>query len=97
MIGDKEISVAISNPPGRKTESTSLLPQKSISSLGGGPKETGPRGRGRTQISFVPRTLQLNQAVATNSMANLSIDSPSPSPATETKKLSNEDFKKLIG
>lgn len=93
-IGDKQISVAISNPPERKTE-TSLLNTKAVASLGGGPKETGPRGKSRTQISFVPRSLQINQASATNSMANLSIASPA-SNGGEQKKLSNDDFKKFL-
>lgn len=91
LVGDKEISVAISNPPERKQE-TSLL--KSVQSLGGGPKDAGPRGRGRTQISFVPRSLQV-QTAATNSMANLSIASPAPN-GNEQKKLNNDDFKKLL-
>ncbi|KAL0271899.1 UNVERIFIED_CONTAM: hypothetical protein PYX00_005061 [Menopon gallinae] len=76
LIGDKQISVAISNPPSRKTEM--LTPQ--INSLGGGAKQMGPRGRGRTQLSFVPRSVHFNPpSHPTQSMASLSLKSPQPS------------------
>lgn len=70
-IGDKEISVAISNPPGRKADNT-----PAVSSLGGGKKETGPRGRGRTQISFLPRSVKVNPT--TKGIEDMAIDSPQP-------------------
>lgn len=94
MIEDKQISVAISNPPARKAEGMNEI--KSILSLGGGPKETGPRGRSKTQISFLPRAVSLKKPlVATESMANLSIVSPLPE--NEHKNLKNSDFRKLLG
>lgn len=75
VIGDKQISVAISNPPGRKAETST--PQ--INALGGGSKQIGPRGRGRMQL-FVPRSVQRNPPPhPTQSMANLSLKSPKPS------------------
>ena len=40
------ISVAISNPPAKKVE----VNRSDIRSLGGGAKEVGARGRGRTQV-----------------------------------------------
>ena len=51
------ISVAISNPPPRKEAAPPFA-----RSLGGGSKEAvGSRGRGRSQLSFVPSSLQKTQ------------------------------------
>jgi|LakMenE18May11ns_1017448.scaffolds.fasta_scaffold5916179_1 hypothetical protein len=45
-IDGKAISVAISNPPAKKVEPS----RSDVRSLGGGAKEVGARGRGRTQV-----------------------------------------------
>jgi len=63
-VKDKEIHVAISNPPKKKDDSgdnssSSSRPQTSeVRSLGGTTqKEFGPRGKGRSQVGFMPRSL----------------------------------------
>ncbi|KAK6637729.1 hypothetical protein RUM44_008151 [Polyplax serrata] len=93
-LENKQISVAISNPPERKTDG--LLTTKFVPSLGGGPKDSGPRGRSKTQISFLPRSVTLNKpAGAAESMAHLSLTSPQPDRGS--KNLNNSDFRKLLG
>ena len=96
---NKQISVAISNPPERKGETSLLQQNKGVVSLGGGPKEMGPRGRSKTQISFLPRALSVNKpnSTATESFANLSLASPVPNSSNECKKMNNADFRKLLG
>ena len=85
------IKVAISNPPQRK-ESTKLNPVTKMlvpraSSLGGAPKSTGPRGKGHSQISLVPRK------VATTS----SQPPTEPAPTTSTASaMSNNDFRNML-
>ena len=56
-IQDKLISVAISNPPARKDVQKS---SERVSSLGSASKDNldGYRGKGRSQIAFVPRSVQ---------------------------------------
>ena len=77
------ISVAISNPPPRKeTPAASTVPF--TRSLGGGDKDgpVGSRGRGRSQLSFVPRSLQKSQ---------------NQSPQTsKSEKMSNSDFRSML-
>ncbi|TRY70053.1 hypothetical protein TCAL_04845 [Tigriopus californicus] len=94
-IEDKEISVAISNPPERKGSQgqPSFASETHVRSLGGGKKETGPRGRGRVQVAFVPRVVQnSSKNAANNSKAD---DLPSSKSNGSTVK-SNEDFRNLI-
>lgn len=77
VIGDHTISVAISNPPQRK------LPKKDddyIPSLGGGKKETEIRGKARTQVSLLPRSVKTLNEQSKN------IDSGK----------SNDDFRKML-
>ena len=73
--------VAISNPPARKD---SGMPIKSLGG-GEGPNATaGPRGRGRTQVAFVPRVLQQSKPTASTSASNGS------------SKMSNSDFRSML-
>lgn len=63
QLGKQALQVAISNPPSRANRPTpgaSSAP-RIVASLGGGPKETGLRGRGRTQVSLMPRAVQRTQ------------------------------------
>jgi len=56
-IKTKEIKVALSNPPKRKEEAQS---SKDVKSLGGTEAtEFGPRGKGRSQVSFTPRSISI--------------------------------------
>lgn len=95
VIDDKTISVAISNPPERKNN-PSLIPSRgpSISeiALGGGSgdkAEVGQRGKSRTQLSFVPRALQVNPT--SNKM-----DFEDSKPTNGTKPMTNADFKAAL-
>ena len=51
-----KLSVSISNPPARKEATTVDHSVKSLGGGSGGP--LGPRGRGRSQLSFVPRAVK---------------------------------------
>ena len=77
------ISVAISNPPPRKETSAASSAPPFSRSLGGGDKDApvGSRGRGRSQLSFVPRSLQKNQNQSQNS---------------KSEKMSNSDFRSML-
>ena len=58
-IKTKNIKVALSNPPKRKNESGSGSAAE-IKSLGGTEsKEFGPRGKGRSQLAFTPRSISV--------------------------------------
>merc|ERR1719206_1442945 len=53
-LRSKEIRVALSNPPKRADRAS----QQEVQSLGGTvSKEFGPRGKGRSQVAFTPRSL----------------------------------------
>ncbi|KAF4074599.1 hypothetical protein AMELA_G00241220 [Ameiurus melas] len=90
------LSVAISNPPARKTE---FMP-----ALGGAtPRQIqGTRGKGRTQVSLLPRSLHRQntpQAKTENGTASRRQDGMSDGAQAEnpgTKPLSNEDFAKML-
>ncbi|CAF0880688.1 unnamed protein product [Rotaria sp. Silwood1] len=89
-IDGHTIKVAISNPPQRK-EPIKLAPTtktvvSKATSLGEAPKSTGPRGRGHSQISLVPRKV----AITTNAT------SMSQSTPTTTNTMSNDDFRKML-
>ncbi|CAM1329282.1 SART3 (predicted) [Pycnogonum litorale] len=95
-IHDKVISVDISNPPQRKNqqeddEQTSAL-MTIRNSLGRGTTDLGSRGKGRTNVSLLPRALQ-------NKLQSSSVtsDSTNGSASSEpTKKLSNADFRSML-
>uniref|UniRef100_A0A8C8YFX7 Spliceosome associated factor 3, U4/U6 recycling protein n=1 Tax=Prolemur simus TaxID=1328070 RepID=A0A8C8YFX7_PROSS len=93
-IRENVIKVAISNPPQRK------VPEKpEARKAPGGPMVPrqiyGARGKGRTQLSLLPRALQRPSAAQAE-------NGPAPSPAvptaaaTEAPKMSNADFAKLL-
>ncbi|XP_067033706.1 squamous cell carcinoma antigen recognized by T-cells 3-like isoform X1 [Acropora muricata] len=95
-VGDRQISVALSNPPSRKPRQPGAEQQQR-------PKEQPPgsRGRSRTQLQLLPRSLQKSVSVAQASSANGSI-SPSDG-KTEAKNgvepkesLSNDYFRTLM-
>ncbi|XP_045697651.1 squamous cell carcinoma antigen recognized by T-cells 3 isoform X3 [Phyllostomus hastatus] len=95
-IKENVIKVAISNPPQRKG------PEKPEARKGpGGPmvprQMYGARGKGRTQLSLLPRALQRPSPAAAQAE-----NGPAPKPAvtasaaTEAPKMSNADFAKLL-
>merc|ERR1719154_1052691 len=61
IIKDKSIKVALSNPPKKKTEDeTAATSSKDVRSLGGSEsKDFGPRGKGRSQLAFTPRSVSV--------------------------------------
>ncbi|XP_023326445.1 squamous cell carcinoma antigen recognized by T-cells 3 isoform X2 [Eurytemora carolleeae] len=60
-VKDKEIQVALSNPPKRKEEGEPVQSQANVRSLGGTTQKDGfgPRGKGRSQVDFVPRSISV--------------------------------------
>ena len=60
-IKTKAIKVEISNPPKRKNDQESSASRPSdVKSLGGtGAKDFGPRGKGRSQLAFTPRSISV--------------------------------------
>jgi len=83
-IKDKEISVAISNPPARKE--TPKVSER-VSSLGSISKDNlnGYRGKGRSQIAFVPRSVQ-----------KITSQNGSNSEAPSKSTASNSDFRNMV-
>ncbi|XP_027750182.1 squamous cell carcinoma antigen recognized by T-cells 3 [Empidonax traillii] len=92
-VKDHVIKVMISNPPLRK------LPEAGRASTFPAPRQVyGARGKGRTQLSMMPRALQRQSnpvAKAENGMVQNSPATSSESPA-EPKKMSNADFAKML-
>ncbi|XP_008056328.1 squamous cell carcinoma antigen recognized by T-cells 3 isoform X2 [Carlito syrichta] len=95
-IKENVIKVAISNPPQRK------VPEKAEARKAPGgpmvPRQTyGARGKGRTQLSLLPRALQRPSAAAPQAengpAPSLAVATPA---ATEAPKMSNADFAKLL-
>ncbi|XP_067861844.1 squamous cell carcinoma antigen recognized by T-cells 3 [Heptranchias perlo] len=99
VVKDHTISVAISNPPQRK-QTTKVETGRSSGSLV--PWQVyGARGKGRTQLAFVPRALQRLAVSETNTEngtlrnqdGNMKGDS---SIVGDTKKMTNADFAKML-
>lgn len=80
----KEISVALSNPPERKDAKSSGPPPKSL----GGGSSAGSRGKGRSQVAFIPRSLAVAAAPKTN-------DGEEKNGSGEKPK-SNADFRSML-
>ncbi|NXL91801.1 SART3 protein, partial [Alectura lathami] len=95
-IKEHVIKVAISNPPLRK------LPDKP--EAGRAPQLAAPRpaygarGKGRTQLSMMPRALQRQSNLVAKAENGVVQNSPATSsePAEEPKKMSNADFAKML-
>ncbi|XP_074494100.1 squamous cell carcinoma antigen recognized by T-cells 3 [Sebastes fasciatus] len=98
VVEDNTIAVAISNPPRRnmdKPGSNRLMADM--------PRQVfGSRGRGRTQLSLLPRSLHRQSGTvskAENGTAAEQVpatDSASVNAAGETKPLSNSDFARML-
>ncbi|NWI51999.1 SART3 protein, partial [Calyptomena viridis] len=92
-VKDHVIKVMISNPPLRR------LPEAGKASPFPAPRQVyGARGKGRTQLSMMPRALQRQSnpvAKAENGMVQSS-PATSSEPPEEPKKMSNADFAKML-
>ncbi|KAK3597200.1 hypothetical protein CHS0354_003704 [Potamilus streckersoni] len=105
LIGENAISVAISNPPARKTpleqreESSPFLP-----TLGGGKKQTEQHGVARTQIQLIPRALKTKAQITAPKATDKNQTTSTSTAKTETDPdsnksggaMSNEDFRKML-
>ncbi|TRY71315.1 hypothetical protein DNTS_002252 [Danionella cerebrum] len=92
MLENFTLSVAISNPPGRKMKDD-VAPGRSLG--GAVPRQLhGTRGKGRTQLSLLPRSLH-RQTPADGKAENGSVSSHGESKTT-AKSLSNEDFARML-
>nr|XP_010961846.1 squamous cell carcinoma antigen recognized by T-cells 3 isoform X2 [Camelus bactrianus] len=94
-IKENIIKVAISNPPQRR------VPEKpEARKAPGGPlvprQIYGARGKGRTQLSLLPRALQLPSAAGTQAENGPAPPPAGVTPAAEAPKMSNADFAKLL-
>nr|XP_045221805.1 squamous cell carcinoma antigen recognized by T-cells 3 isoform X3 [Macaca fascicularis] len=95
-IKENVIKVAISNPPQRK------VPEKPETRKAPGgpmllPQTYGARGKGRTQLSLLPRALQRPSAAAPQAENGpAAAPAVAASAATEAPKMSNADFAKLF-
>lgn len=84
-IGDKVISVAISQPPERKKVPAIDEPFP-IKSLGGTTVSRTTFGMPKTLLSMVPRTVKI---AASNGSANVTGNGVAP-------KMSNQDFRNML-
>ncbi|KAF1455439.1 Squamous cell carcinoma antigen recognized by T-cells 3, partial [Spheniscus demersus] len=95
-VKEHVIKVAISNPPLRKVPDK---PEAGRASQFAVPRQVyGARGKGRTQLSMMPRALQRQSnpvAKAENGMVQNSPATSSEHPE-EPKKMSNADFAKML-
>ncbi|GFQ70924.1 squamous cell carcinoma antigen recognized by T-cells 3 [Trichonephila clavata] len=99
-VKDHVISVAISNPPPRKPKKEFSSGSIADSLGGGGSAPKGPRGRGRTQLSMVPRSVARAPSSRASNASNGTVQngqSSEPMDSSEERKpLSNNDFAKML-
>ncbi|XP_077164084.1 spliceosome associated factor 3, U4/U6 recycling protein isoform X2 [Paroedura picta] len=96
-IKDHVIKVAISNPPTRRFAETSEAAGRGSQSLV--PRQIyGTRGKGRTQLSMVPRALQRQHNPTAKAANGVAQNPPGslPPPTEEPKKMSNADFARML-
>ncbi|KAK5871462.1 hypothetical protein PBY51_004344 [Eleginops maclovinus] len=90
-IGENKICVAISNPPRRN-----VMDRPGMDRMDLMPRQVfGARGRGRTQLSLLPRSLH-RQSEPLSKVKNGTVEAAGTSSAGETKPLSNSDFAKML-
>jgi RNA recognition motif-containing protein len=90
-VNGSKLSISISNPPARKDTPATL--NVSLSQSLGGAGSTlaaaaGPRGRGRSQVSFVPRALMKNAVSTTYGSAGGANGAPI--------KKTNDEFRNML-
>jgi len=98
-IKTKEIQVALSNPPKRKDEAQN---PSDVRSLGGTEAtEFGPRGKGRSQVAFTPRSISV-PAKPPSKLEPMKFVKPGGVPVSQAEgngtkpSKSNEDFRKML-
>lgn len=95
QVGDRQISVAVSNPPSRKPRQPGAdQQQRQI-------EQPGSRGRARTQLQLIPRALQKTASTApASSSDNSTVSSEEKTkakPGAEVNQgFSNEYFRSLL-
>ncbi|KAM9392445.1 squamous cell carcinoma antigen recognized by T-cells 3 [Pholidichthys leucotaenia] len=93
-VDGNKISVAISNPPRRN------MPDKPGSSRPAAemmPRQVyGARGRGRTQLSMLPRSLHRQSAAVSKVENGTAAEQMKATAAGEQKSLSNSDFARML-
>ncbi|KAM9259988.1 squamous cell carcinoma antigen recognized by T-cells 3 isoform 3-T3 [Cariama cristata] len=95
-VKEHVIKVAISNPPLRKLPDK---PEAGRASQFAVPRQVyGARGKGRTQLSMMPRALQRQSNPVAKAENGMVQNSPATSsePPEEPKKMSNADFAKML-
>ncbi|KAG8596742.1 hypothetical protein GDO81_002040 [Engystomops pustulosus] len=94
-LKDHTIKVAISNPPRRQQDSqeaarsaTSMVPRQTY----------GARGKGRTQVALLPRSLHRQNTPSTTKTENGTPQPPGASSGAEgePRKMSNADFARML-
>ncbi|KAA0716719.1 Squamous cell carcinoma antigen recognized by T-cells 3 [Triplophysa tibetana] len=99
MLENLKLSVAISNPPSRKIEDK-VVPSRILGAAM--PRQLqGARGKGRTQISLIPRSLHRQSTPDAKAENGTVTDGVHGGPgttnlATQMKTLSNEDFARML-
>merc|ERR1712141_540494 len=95
-IKGQKIMVAISDPPKRKDNIQTAAEAVSTRSLGGGSntEPLGPRGRGRSNLSFVPRSVQKSNVNTVNT--NGGSNGASAASGGVGKNMSNTDFRNML-
>ncbi|XP_053552419.1 squamous cell carcinoma antigen recognized by T-cells 3 [Bombina bombina] len=95
-IKDHVIQVAISNPPRRRQTE---VPETTRSAVPMIPRQAyGARGKGRTQLALLPRSLHRQSTPATSKTENgtSQTEPTSSTGAAHPKKMSNADFARML-
>ncbi|XP_033747614.1 squamous cell carcinoma antigen recognized by T-cells 3-like isoform X2 [Pecten maximus] len=103
LIGDHTISVSISNPPSRKTPLSEREDPVYTPTLGSGKKETEMRGKARTQLMLLPRSVKKAPVsggpvkTSTNqNSANKTESNGENTNSQSTSRMSNADFRNML-
>ncbi|XP_040272553.1 squamous cell carcinoma antigen recognized by T-cells 3 [Bufo bufo] len=95
-VKDHTINVAISNPPLRRQQESQEAARSTTSMV---PRQTyGARGKGRTQVSLLPRSLHRQNTSGITKTENGTPRTPETSSGAEgePRKMSNADFAKML-
>ncbi|XP_073528400.1 squamous cell carcinoma antigen recognized by T-cells 3 isoform X1 [Phyllobates terribilis] len=95
-IKDHTIKVAISNPPVRKPQESQEAARSTTSMV---PRQAyGARGKGRTQVALLPRSLHRQNIPSTTKTENGTQQTPEASSGAggEPRKMSNADFARML-
>ncbi|XP_056384757.1 squamous cell carcinoma antigen recognized by T-cells 3 isoform X2 [Hyla sarda] len=94
QIKDNTIKVAISNPPARKQQESQEAARSAMI-----PRQTyGARGKGRTQVALLPRSLHRQNTPSTTKTENGTPQTTEASSGAEgePRKMSNADFARML-